>query len=242
MPRIVLCHMCVILSLTFALLLPLASASEPKQDALTAKEVLERVAKTYASCKTYRDSGVVRILFIVAVGNFTEEKSFSTGFVRPDRFRFEYKEKKRGNREYRYIVWRKGKEVQTWWDVTPGIKKPKSLGLALAGATGVSSGSAHTIPALLMPDEVGGRRLTDIAQLKRVENAMLEKDECFRIQGQFAGNPMTLWVDKKTFLVRRIDSETKFDNFSTQETTTYKPVIDADVSEKMLQFDPPKPN
>ncbi len=88
MTRIVLCHMCVIWSLTLALLLPLVSASEPKQDALTAKEVLERVAKTYASCKTYRDSGLVRTLFIRATSNRTVEKPFSTGFVRPDRFRY----------------------------------------------------------------------------------------------------------------------------------------------------------
>ena len=53
---------------------------------------------------------------------------------------------------------------------------------------------------------------------------------------------MTLWVDKKTFLVRRIDSQIKFDNFSTQETTTYKPVIDGEVTDKMLEFDPPKQN
>ena len=142
-----------------------------------------------------------------------------------------------------------GKDVQTWWDVAPGIEKPQSLGFALAGATGVSGGSAHTVPALLIPDEVGGRRLTDITEAKRIEDAKLNKVDCFRIQGQFVGSPMTLlvdnmtlWVDKKTFLVRRIDSQIKFDNFSTQETTTYKPVIDGEVTDKMLEFDPPKQN
>ena len=44
-------------------------------------------------------------------------------------------------------VWRDGKDVQTWWDLTPGIKKPESFALALAGATGVSSSSSHTVPA-----------------------------------------------------------------------------------------------
>ena len=131
MPRIDLRQTCVIWYLTAALLLPLVSAGESKQDTLTAKKVVERMVKTYASCKTYRDSGIVRTVFIQAGRDRTEEKPFSTAFVRPDRFRFEYKEKKRDKKEYRYIIWRKGKDVQTWWDVTPGIKKPQSLRLAL---------------------------------------------------------------------------------------------------------------
>ena len=103
-----------------------AVAEEPKPDTLTAKEILERVANVYAKCKSYRDSGVVKTVFIWTDRKRTVEKPFTTAFVRPDRFRFEYKNKAR-----RYIVWRKGNDVQTWWDVTPGTKKPKSLALAL---------------------------------------------------------------------------------------------------------------
>jgi hypothetical protein len=51
---------------------------------------------------------------------------------------------------------------------------------------------------------------------------------------------MTLWIDKKTFLVRRIDTQTKFGYFRTEKTTTYDPVIDGEITDKMLEFDPPK--
>ena len=34
----------------------IGTADEPKQDALTAKQILDRMAKTYADCKSYRDS------------------------------------------------------------------------------------------------------------------------------------------------------------------------------------------
>ena len=214
-----------------------AMAEEPKPDKFTAKQIVERIAEEYAKCKSYRDSGVVKTIFIRTDRKRTVEKPFTTAFVRPDRFRFEYKDKGR-----RYIVWCKGNDVQTWWDVTPGIKKPESLGLALAGATGVSSSSAHTVPALLIPDEVGGRRLTDITEAKRIEDANLDKVDCFRIQGQFVGSPMTIWVDKNTFLVRRIDSQKKFDDFRTERTTTYEPVINGEISDKMLEFDPPTPD
>jgi len=217
-----------------------AVADEPRQDALTAQQVLERMAKAYANCKSYRDSGVVKTVFIEANGQRTVEKPFTTAFVRPDRFRFEYKERSPDGRESRYLVWRQGKDVQTWWDVTPGIKKADSLGLALAGATGVSGSSAHTVPSLLLPQEVGGRRLTDMTEVKRIEDAKLGEADCFRLQGMYASNPMTLWIDKKTYLVRRVDTQNKFDNFRTEGTTTYDPVVDGEITDKMLEFDPPK--
>ena len=44
-------------------------------------------------------------------------------------------------------------------DVKPGVRDHESLDFALIGATGVSVGSAHTIPRLLMPDTVNGRKL-----------------------------------------------------------------------------------
>ncbi len=215
-----------------------AMSEEPRPDKIRASQILEHVAEAYAKCKSYRDSGVVKTVLIGPDRKRTRErKPFTTAFVRPDRFRFEYKDKKSRN-----IIWRRGDDVQTWWDVKPGIEKPKSLGLALAGATGASSGSAHTVPALLMPDEAAGRRLTDITKPKRVEDAKLDGLDCFRIQGQFGDSPTTIWVDKRAFLVRRIDSQMMLDDSRTEITTTYKPVINGKISEKRLEFDPPKPD
>lgn len=227
--------------LVFALLRQ-ATAEEPSPDSLTAKQIVKRMAEEYAKCKSYQDLGVVKTVFIRADRKRTVEKPFTTAFVRPDRFRFEYREKKRGNREHRYIVYCNGKDIQTYWDVHRGIRKPESLGRALAGATGVSSSSAHTIPSMLLPDKVGGRRLTDIPELKRIDDAIFDKVDCFRIQDQAVDRPMTLWIDKKQFLLRRIDSQKKFEKFSTQRATTYKPVINGKVTDKMLEFDPPKQN
>jgi outer membrane lipoprotein-sorting protein len=215
------------------------SADEPKPETLKAQDVLDHMAKAYAACNSYHDSGIVKTVFVQANGNRTVEKPFTTAFVRPDRFRFEYKEEA-GGQERRYIVWRKGKEVQTWWDVKPGVEKPESLNLALAGATGVSALSAHTVPALLLPKEVEGRRLMDMTEAKRVEDAKLDKVDCFCIEGKFADSPTTLWIDQKTFLVRRIDAQQKFDGFRTETTTIYDPAIDEEIPDKRLEFDPPK--
>ncbi len=205
------------------------------EDAPTAKQLLERMSKTYADCKTYRDSGVVTTLFVQDTGNRTVEKPFKTAFVRPDQFRFEYKDD-----ASRYIIWSKGKALQTWWDVEPGIEKPASMQLAVAGATGVSAGSASRIPGLLMPDQLGGWGGIHVSGAKRIDDGKLEKVECFRVEGKYVKKPITLWIDKKSYLVRRVDGQTKFDNFRTEETTTYDPVVDGEITDKMLEFDPPK--
>jgi len=199
------------------------------------------MVKAYASCKSYRDTGMVKTLFILPDGNRITEKPFTTAFVRPSRFRFEYKER-RENQEYRYLIWANGKDVRTWWDIIPGVKRLDSLGLALAGATGVSGGSARRIPGLLISEPIGaGWDIRNLRNLKRLEDAKAEEADCFRIQGETGidgQGPVTLWIDKARFLLRRLDQQKKLANFRTEDTTTYEPVVNGEIPDKMLEFDP----
>ncbi len=198
---------------------------------------MDQVAKTYAECKSYKDSGKVTTVYKSADGNRSEVKPFTTAFSRPDRFRFSFHVQ--GDSQSRYVVWQNGNEVRTWWDVTSQNERPSSLSMGLAGATGVSSGSAHTIPTLLLPREVSGRKITDVTGMKRIDDAEINGSSCSRIEGKFAGSPITIWIDKKTSLIRRIDQTTKFDDFMTEETTLYDPVIDEKLDNKLLEFDAP---
>ena len=109
------CWRSVLLTIVVCLLATMVrgSAGGTNQDALSARQVLDRMAKVYANCKSYRDSGVVESLYHVEV-------PFATAFVRPDQFYFDYKGNQGGDgRDCRYIVWRKGMEVR-WWVPTPG--------------------------------------------------------------------------------------------------------------------------
>ncbi|MHB9138388.1 MAG: M56 family metallopeptidase, partial [Victivallaceae bacterium] len=224
---------------------------KPDPEPLTADAIIAKMAETYAKCKTYQDSGTVKTLFIKADGDMTIEKPFSTVFIRPNQFRFEYKEKVDSYIKEKpgYIVWRKGDEVLTWFVARPDITKVKSLDSGLAGATGVSSGSAHTIPALLM-SEISGKKLSGIKEVKMLENAVFDGSSCYRIQGKFicsgdngkvVKSPMIIWIDKNTSLVRRIDEQNVFpgSNFRTEDTTTYHPEININISAKSLDFIPP---
>jgi outer membrane lipoprotein-sorting protein len=206
---------------------------------LTAAQVLDRVARTYASCESYRDSGVVKTALTESGGRrWTEEKPFKTAFVRPDRFRFEYTEESFG-RQVCYIICADGKKVLKCWDLQPGVEEAPSLGLALAGATGVSGGSAHTIPALLLPRQVGGRLLTDLPRAKRMEDGPIDGNACFRLEASLIGQPITVWVDQQAFTVRRIDEQRTFPGFRTETTTTYEPAINCEIPPEMLEFNRP---
>src|SRR5258708_13272510 len=64
----------------------------------------------------------------------------------------------------------------------PHIKDETTLAMAVAGATGISAGSAHTIGALLIP-EVGGFQLQDLENLSVVREEAVEGVRCIVIQG-----------------------------------------------------------
>ena len=74
------------------------------------------------------------------------------------------------------------------------------------------------------------------------EDDSLDAVECFRVAGRYAHNPIEVWIDKKSYQVRRIDERMKFDDFRTEQTTTYDPTIDEKIADKLLEFDPPVEN
>jgi len=253
-----------------------ARGDEGNKQSKSANEILRQMAETYKNCKTYRDSGTVTTVFYHKDGKqHTSSKPFTTVFVRPDRFRFEFKSSFDAKKWHRYIVWAKGKDVRSWWDIQPRseetrakLEHPESLALAVAGATGVSGGSALTVPSLLLPDRIEGRRLTDLTELKRLDDSDIERIHCYCIQGtmplfemtpaerdrlrkdvgrlgrpqpeEAKRGPMVVWIDKATFLVRRIEQKVQFQSFRTDATTEYDPSVDTPIAEKQLEFGKPE--
>jgi outer membrane lipoprotein-sorting protein len=207
----------------------------------TAEQILQRMGRTYAGCRTYRDTGVVTIRFFDGENGRkrTERRPFTTAFVRPDRFRYEFLSR-RGEEEFdRYLVCADGSSVRTWWDIRPGVEQKASLPEALAGPTGVSGGSARNVPALLLPEGMGGN-LTRLRDPERAEDADIDGTICYRITGDWSRGPTTLWIEKKSFLLRRIEVQGQIPNGRTESTTDYAPEIDLPIPPDLLKFDPPQ--
>jgi hypothetical protein len=193
----------------------------------------------YTSCSSYVDEGEVRTIFLEQSGRRTQIKPFSTVFVRPSDFRFEYKER-RGEDEWNsYIIWKNAESVKTWWSIRPGVKSPQDLSFALGGAAGVSSNASTTVPALLMPELTLGHRIKSLSGLKLVGEEDIHGKSAYKIEGtDLLQDVMTLWIDKESLLIVRIYQKKKFENFETETTTTYKPQVNVEVAREKLAFNP----
>jgi len=118
--------------------------------------------------------------------------------------------------------------------------KLESLDNAIAAATGISGGSAITVPTMLLPEEITWRRAIRFSEPKRIDDDLFDKKDCFRIHDIIYGNAVTFWVDKKTFLLRKMYREQEFEDFIAQTTTTYKPVLNGQAMEDLIEFNPPE--
>ena len=227
-----------------------------RSDSLTAEQIVELSMKVYARCDSYRDSGIAGTTFVGEERQWTAEKPFTTAFVRPGRIRFEYKDMSAGDPPPSYIIWAEGDEVRTWWDMKPGVNRPGTLGEAIAAAAGVSQGTSHRIPSMLLPDASAGKSALELSYARRIDNAEVDGFECFRIRGQSIRTPRTLgsgensvvlrensstiWIDKQSYLVRRVDESNVYDSFRSDTVTTYNPEINVEIPSRLLDFGVPE--
>jgi outer membrane lipoprotein-sorting protein len=199
----------------------------PPTDLLTAQEVMARTVAIYEQCATYRDRGVMTRTFAAEQGSDQVEQSFTTVFERPYRFRFECRED-----DNRYIIYANAAVVRAWWGAEGGIQPMGSLDEAIGRAVGPSNGASHTIPRLLMPERVRGRSLAELQGLDRLPDAMLDETACYRIVGSDrTGAPYVIWIERQTFMVRRIDETHAFEDFTTTDSTLYYPELDPDLAD-----------
>lgn len=232
---------------------------------LNGEDIVKAASVAYTRCRTYVDAGSVQTLIRRADGETDRFTScrFKTAFVRPDRFRFEFSIQLPNRTEWnRCLIVMKGAEVLSCWDWRPGVERPESLAMAIAGATGVSESAAWQIPALLMPDRVSSRPMVEWGELTRLEDAVLDGVTCFRVERREVINsevayrlreiasrshwtspphydPITdvLWFDSGSLLIKQVDA---VPSCRTKWVTTYQPEFDAHVGDDQLLFDPPE--
>ncbi len=182
----------------------------PAAAAEDAASILRASEAAYAKLQTYQDVGVVR----TTVGG---DVSFDTAFVRPWRFRFAW------TAGHPFILLRcmgitgivraDGPRVTMWRKVfgdEPTEKVEPSLAVAVAGATGVSMGSAHTIATLLMPhlwdEEPFGASVLALSSPRLLDDQPIDRTPCRHLAGLSSrGDPMELWIGTEDHLLRRFD-------------------------------------
>ena len=174
-----------------------------------AQRLIEGMLDTYRELTTYQDDGSVAIQ---AKNEVHQRTTFETRFLRPSYFRFKFASPHPyaplshvvttcvcgfdGDAAY---LWTKHYEDQ------PKAQSYESLMMAVAAATGISSGSAYTIAQLLLED-FDRQALLSLEDAKVAEQEAIEGTMCQSVHGRLprANVSITLFIDADTKLVRQL--------------------------------------
>jgi len=212
------------------LIVTTASGQSPKQETVSAKQVHDRMLSAYRSCKSYMDKGEVKEVRSNATP--IVKKPFTTAFIRPSRFRFEFTEDS-NQRAQNYVIWRDGVSIRSWWSIQPGVRYYETLGEAVNRATGVSSMSAVVVPSMLFQDLGDTGRIQSLTELSLVREEKVNGKAAYRIEGKdWANMYLTIWVDKQTFLLVKFFERRE----NVEITIRYEPKIDPDIPPGKLAF------
>lgn len=166
---------------------------------MDAKTLFVHVLDKYKTCKSYKDEGYVVTKSTDETKQAPQEIKFKTFFVRPTYFRFFWEDGYGdGN-----TVWCDGKKSHLYF--LGKMDEQEHLSAAIAGATGVSSGSAHTIPRLLMPDLLAGRSLADFTSIELVKEQLSDNGELIHLQGIWNAQKQDVWIDRIKMDIVRLE-------------------------------------
>ena len=234
-----------IYSQVFVILISLAylsSLGHSQQSKITPQIIMKRMAQRYASCSSYQDTGVVQTTHNEANSARIERMPFKTYFARPRFFRFEWIDYFHWKDGRKSIVWCDGKDTYSYWE-PDRYEKEEYLGLGIAGATGISRGAAHTIPRLLMADEVSGFALTELTNLSLVGEELFEGVLCYRINGKHPfGDIYELWIGKRDYLLRKLREESTNKEYVTVKEEIHRNIkLNEAITSDIFNFKPPIP-
>jgi hypothetical protein len=173
---------------------------------MVAAELLKRMADVYASMQTYADCGIVNTHLTVGNDSRVVRKPFATWFERPGRFLFKFQTEEKGHLR---VIHRNGGCTS----LIEGGEEVEDLGLnmAVGAMTGISSGSSHTIPRLLMPSEVGGWSLENIEAASKQGEQDVDGVLCHIIVGRHHDkHEVKLWLEDHNFMIRQISEQSHF--------------------------------
>jgi outer membrane lipoprotein-sorting protein len=176
-----------------------------------ADEIVSRVVERYSTLRSYQDTGVVLSHWPEKPG--PDVIHFSTYFVRPDGFRFDW------TSHHPYPPLRHIKEPYVIWSNKAGaffyryrgsparLERMESLERAVAMATGISVGSVYTVGGLLTPKTgTFGITIPHFKDLKVVSTIDFEVVQCYRMTGTYPdGEPCVVLISTGDYLIRKIE-------------------------------------
>lgn len=204
-----------------------------------ATRILNNMFRVYSRAASYQDEGILVTTTDTPTGGTIEKIPFKTFFKRPNLFRFEWTEFTITKLGRTYRIWFNGKEAFTYWE-PDRYEKDESLGLAVAGATGVSSRTVNTVSDMLLPDELGPSTLKRLAKVSLAGEDVFEGINCYRIKATEGDESIELWIAKKDFFLHKLRREKKSgDELRIREEMRRNIQVDQSISENVFNYKPP---
>ncbi|MFG0262874.1 MAG: hypothetical protein ACF788_10835 [Novipirellula sp. JB048] len=170
------------------------------ETAPSAKQILESVKTVYLKSESYEDQGTVEVRDRID-REFVEKEQFHTRFIRHKFFAFDFEGDTRYGETYS-VVMQDGVTTREW-SVDEKRKTCDSLPEELRNACGTTSSISCTIPLLLLGQQ---NRIFQANTLERIDDRAIDEMSCYRILLKNGASESVLWVDHRSFLIRRIDT------------------------------------
>jgi thiol-disulfide isomerase/thioredoxin len=181
-----------------------ATTSGKKLD--TGRAVLEAMAAAYRSAKTYNDKGTVRLTAEAGDKKIDQKVDFAVAYQRPNKLRME---------AYTVKIVIDGKKFYASIDDLPGqvLEKDAPAELAMKSVycdrvliDASFNGFAGAVPQipLLLDDKAIDILLRDAEEPKLIEPGEIDGRQHYRVQIRRPDNLTVLWIDKETFVLRRM--------------------------------------
>jgi len=171
------------------------------------RAIFARMAKVYQSAKTYGDHGEMRLTFVQQGQQRDERDRFVIAMQRPDKLRIETDESQvliDGEKLFAavqavpgQVVVRSAPQKLTLDTVMRNPIVAQSLGTGLIGS------SVRLV--LLLDDDPAATLLNDAESVEMAEPGELGGKACHRVRVTRQGGVITYWIDRQSYLLRRVD-------------------------------------
>jgi len=178
------------------------------------ESIIRAVIERYSQLDSYCDRGAV--FGELGTDGPYAEVTFETAYASPNLFRFAF-ESPHPFPPLSHLIWRcvvgcdgtrsylriehPGKPADQWFE--------GDVATVVAGATGISGGSAHTIARLLL-GTVGGLSLTDLRDWTISGSTVVDDIACYQLVGRHpSGGQWELVVEKDSLLLRSLSNGTQ---------------------------------
>ena len=174
---------------------------------ITPDKILEKVKTAYKSMDTYKAQGTITSNIDTGEMKANIETSFSIILKKPNLYLISWTQKNMAmpGMSQSGAVWSDGAQPYLYMGGMNAYSKMGSDELALASATGISSGAAFTIPSLFL--SVFKEQPAPFSRLKDPQIEMTEKvgeEDCYVISGSSSvSKKEAFWVSKTSYLIKK---------------------------------------